>query len=98
MSSINQAPLRQTVAVTTVALTYHFANGILGLVQLLTGSVYETLGISDTAAGSVSLIASVIHSVADILQSVPLGGQSVVDVVQAIHQTSVHICGVKGHS
>ncbi len=78
-------------------ITHHFADGVLGLVQLLPGLVDQALGVSDSVAGTVGLSAGVVHRVSDVLQSVPLGGQSVVDGVQTVQQTSVYICRVKGY-
>lgn len=77
-------------------ITHHFADCVLGFVELLPGSIDQALSLSDSMAGTVGLSARVVNCSADVLQAVPLSGQSVVDVVQAVQQTAVHICGVKG--
>lgn len=77
-------------------ITHHFADGFLGLVQLLPGAVDQALGVSHSVACAVGLSAGVVHRAADVLQSVPLSGQSVVDAVETIQQPAVHVCRVKG--
>lgn len=76
------------------APTHHFADGLLGLVQLLPGAVDQALGVADPVPGAVGLGARVLHRVADILQAVPLRGQRVVDGAQAAQQASVQVCRV----
>ena len=49
----------------------------------------------DPVLGLLGPIAGVVHRVLDVLQTVPLGGQGVVDAVQALQQSSVHICRVQ---
>lgn len=73
-------------------LTYHFTNGVLGLVQLLASSVNQALSVLDASLGLLCLRACVVHRVADVLQPVPLGCQSVVDVVETFQQAFIHIC------
>lgn len=75
-----------------MCVTYHFTDGVLGLVELLASSVNQAISILNAPLGLLCLRARVVHSVADVLQPVPLGCQSVVDVVEAFQQTFIHIC------
>lgn len=77
-------------------ITHHFADRVLGFVELLPGSIDQALGLSDSMAGTVGPGARVVNCSADVLQAVPLSGQSVVYVAQAVQQTTVDICRVKG--
>jgi len=48
-------------------LTHHFADGVLGLIELLPGSVDQAFGVLDSPAGTVGLGVGVVHGVPDVL-------------------------------
>ena len=72
-------------------MTDQFADGVLGLIQFLAGTVDQVLSVSDPVAGLVGLGSRVVHTTPDVLQTVPLSGQRVVQVSQALQQAFVYI-------
>lgn len=72
--------------------SHHFTDGLLGFVQLLSSSADQVLCVTDSVTCSICLCSCVVHSVLDVLQSVPLVVQGLVDVVQTVQKAFIHFC------